>query len=160
MRIAYLILAHHQPQLLGALIERLDDGSARFFIHVDQKSDILPFRNAIRSERAMLLDERLPIEWGGWNMVQATLNLLHCAQQRSPSTHYQLLSGNCYPIKSNRDIASKLCGGNFNYITLNEEMKPGSHFRTRFHPAVREMSHPATIMFAGGRSGTRTNREC
>jgi hypothetical protein len=131
MRIAYLILAHHQPQHLGALIERLDDGNARFFIHIDQKSDILAFRNAIRSERAIFLDERLPIEWGGWNMVQATLDLLRRAHRQSPSTYYQLLSGNCYPIKSNQDIAKKLSSGNFNYITLNEEMKRGSRFHNR-----------------------------
>jgi hypothetical protein len=131
MRIAYLILAHHQPQHLGALIERLDDGNARFFIHIDQKSDILPFRNAIRSERAIFLNERLPIEWGGWNMVQATLDLLRRAHHQSPSTYYQLLSGNCYPIKSNQDIAGKLSSGNFNYITLNDEMKPGSRFYSR-----------------------------
>ncbi len=123
MRIAYLILAHHQPQHLGALIERLDDGNGRFFVHIDQKSDIAPFRNAIRSERATLLDERLPIEWGGWNMVQATLDLLRRAHQESPSTHYQLLSGSCYPIKSNREIAAKLGSGNVNYITINERMK-------------------------------------
>jgi Core-2/I-Branching enzyme len=131
MRIAYLILAHHQPQQLGALIERLDDGNARFFVHVDQKSDVLPFRNAVKTERAIFLDERLPIEWGGWNMVQATLDLLRSAHQQSPSTYYQLLSGNCYPIKSNQDIASKLSSGNFNYITLNEEMKRGSRFYNR-----------------------------
>lgn len=131
MRIAYLILAHHQPRHLGALIERLDDGNARFFVHLDQKSDIVPFRNAIRSARAMLLDERLPIAWGEWNMVQATLDLLRRAHQQSPSTHYQLLSGDCYPIKSNQEIAAKLSSGNFNYITINEQMKPGSRFHDR-----------------------------
>ncbi len=131
MRIAYLILAHHQPRHLGALIERLDDGNARVFVHLDQKSDIVPFRNAIRSARAMLLDERLPIAWGEWNMVQATLDLLRRAHQQSPSTHYQLLSGDCYPIKSNQEIAAKLSSGNFNYITINEQMKPGSRFYDR-----------------------------
>ena len=48
MRIAYLIFAHHQPQHLGALIERLDDSNARFFVHLNQRSDIVPFRNFTR----------------------------------------------------------------------------------------------------------------
>jgi hypothetical protein len=131
MRIAYLILAHHQPQHLGALIERLDDGNASFIVHVDRKSDIQPFRDAIRSERAVLLPERLPIAWGEWNLVRATLELLRRAYHDSPSTHYQLLSGDCYPIKSNEEIAAKLAGGNLNYMTINEEMKPGSLFHDR-----------------------------
>jgi hypothetical protein len=131
MRIAYLILAHHQPQHLGALIEQLDDGNARFFVHLDQKSDIGPFRNAVKSERAVFLDRRLPIAWGKWNLVQATLDLLQRAYHESPSAHYQLLSGDSYPIKSNEEIAAKLASGNFNYITINEQMKPGSRFYDR-----------------------------
>jgi hypothetical protein len=131
MRIAYLILAHHQPQHLGALIERLDDGDASFFVHIDKKSDIQPFRNAVKSERAVLLDNRLPIAWGEWNLVQATLDLLRRAYHERPSSYYQLLSGDCYPIKSNEDIAAKLAAGNFNYITINEQMKPGSRFHDR-----------------------------
>ena len=124
--IAYLLLAHHQPQHVGALIEQLDDGNARFYVHIDSKSDLAPFRQAIRSERAILLDNRLPIHWGGWNMVQATLSLLRCAHQEGGCDHYQLLSDSCYPIKSNQEIAAKLAGGNMNYITINEPMQPGS----------------------------------
>jgi hypothetical protein len=131
MRIAYLILAHRQPQHVGALIKQLDDGNARFFLHIDAKSDIAAFRQAMRSERAVLLDQRLPIHWGGWNMVQATLNLLRRAHQEGESTYYQLLSDSCYPLKSNTEIAAKLGRGDFNYLTINEPMKPGSDFNYR-----------------------------
>jgi hypothetical protein len=131
MRIAYLILAHHQPQHLGALIDQLDDRNARFFVHLDRKSDIKPFRNVVKSERAVFLDRRLPIAWGEWNLVQATLDLLNRAYRETPSAHYQLLSGDCYPIKSKEEIAAKLASGNFNYITINEQMRPGSRFYDR-----------------------------
>ena len=50
--------------------------------------DIEPFRRAIRSERATLLDERLPIYWVGWNMVRATLHLLRWAHQEGTSDYY------------------------------------------------------------------------
>ena len=97
MRIAYLILAHHQPKHVGAMIEQLDDVEARFFIHVDRKSNIAPFRRAITSDRAMLLDERLPINWGGWNMVRATLRLCaaHMWTERATTT-------NCFRIAATR----------------------------------------------------------
>jgi hypothetical protein len=131
MRIAYLILAHHQPKHVGAMIEQLDDGNARFFIHVDRKSDIAPFSQAITSGRATLLGERFPIDWGGWNMVRAMLGLLRRAHEEGASDYYQLLSDSCYPIKSNEEIAAKLGAGNFNYITINEEMTPRSYFHDR-----------------------------
>ena len=126
MRIAYLILAHDQPRHVGRLVEQLDDGNARFFIHVDRKSDIALFRQAITSERATLLNERLSINWGGWRMVQATLNMLRRAHSVGTSDYYQLLSDSCYPIKSNRDIAGKLHASTNNYITINHELTPQS----------------------------------
>lgn len=126
MRIAYLILAHDQPRHVGRLVEQLDDGNARFFIHVDRKSDIALFRQAITSERATLLNERLSINWGGWRMVQATLNMLRRAHSVGTSDYYQLLSDSCYPIKSNRDIAAKLHASTLNYITINHQLTPQS----------------------------------
>jgi hypothetical protein len=131
LRIAYLLLAHHQPKHVGALIKQLDHGNARFYVHVDRKSDLAPFRQALRSERAILLDNRLPIHWGGWNMVRATLRLLRCAHQEGGSDYYQLLSDSCYPIKSNQEIVAKLARSNLNYMTINEQMQPGSRTYNR-----------------------------
>lgn len=129
VRIAYLILAYDQPKHVGRLVEQLDDGNAKFFIHVDRKSDIDPFRRAITSRQATFLDERLSINWGGWKMVRATLNMLRRAHREGPSDYYQLLSDSCYPIKSNLDIANKLRVNNFDYITINHELTPTSkHF--------------------------------
>lgn len=153
MRIAYLILAHHQPQHLGALIEQLDDGNAHFFVHIDRKSDIEPFRNAVKSERAVFLDKRLPITWGKWNLVQATLDLLQRAYHESPSAHYQLLSGDSYPIKSNEEIAAKLASGNFNYIAINEQMKPGSRFYDRL---IYRQSDQEPSTFSNGDVASRS----
>ena len=144
MRIAYLILAYHQPQLVGTMIEQLDDGDARFFLHIDRKGDIAPFRKAVRSERAIFMDERLPIRWGGWNMVQATLNLLRRAHQEGTCTYYQLLSDSCYPIKPNSEIAAKLDTGNFNYITINEQIGPTSRFH---HRLVYRWPDPQLLKF-------------
>jgi hypothetical protein len=155
MRIAYLILAHRQPQHVGALINQLDDGNARVFLHIVAKSDIAAFRQAIRSERAVLLDQRLPIHWGGWNMVQATLDLLRRAHQEGESTYYQLLSDSCYPLKSNVEIATKLGGGDFNYLTINELMKPGSDFNYRL---IYRPSDLAADVTAVGKSDSQQTK--
>jgi hypothetical protein len=131
VRIAHLILAHHQPRHLGRLVEQLADGNATFLIHVDRKSDIAPFRAAVASPRAAFMPERLSINWGGWNMVQATLNMLRRAHTERAGDYYQLLSDSCYPVKSNRDIAAKLAAAPRNYLTINHELTPQSPFFKR-----------------------------
>src|SRR3990172_12171962 len=67
MRIAWLILAHHQP----------------------------------RQPRA--------IHWGGFNMVQATLDLIRAARTGSvPFDRFCLLSGADYPIKTRAEVRRTL----------------------------------------------------
>ena len=109
MKIAYLILAYHQPEHVARMIGHLDDGDARFFVHIDAKVDIEPFRRAIRSPRVAFAARRREVNWGGWNMVQATLDMLEQALAADPSFDYfQLLSDSCYPIRSAARIRAKL----------------------------------------------------
>ncbi len=126
MRIAYLILAYHQPRHVAALVAQLDAPGAFFFIHVDRKSEIAPFRGAITSPRATLIEDRLPIHWGGWNMVRATLELLRRARREAHADYYQLLSDSCVAIKSNAAIARRLDGSGANYLTIIHEITPAS----------------------------------
>ncbi|HEU5047887.1 MAG TPA: hypothetical protein VFT64_08605, partial [Rickettsiales bacterium] len=66
--IAYLILAHYQPELLRRLVLRLKSPWARFFIHIDAKSDIAPFLSALEGiSRVTLVSQRIPVYWGGWS---------------------------------------------------------------------------------------------
>jgi len=126
VRIAYLILAYHQPRHVAALIAQLDTPAARFFVHVDRKSDIAPFRAAIPSPHVTLVEERLPIYWGGWNMVSATLELLRRARREAHADYYQLLSDSCVAIKSNAAIARRLDGSSANYLTIDYEITTAS----------------------------------
>ena len=40
MKKNYLILSHKNPQQVCRLINRLDDGTSEFFVHVDLKSNL------------------------------------------------------------------------------------------------------------------------
>jgi len=129
MKIAYLILAYHQPEHVARMIGHLDDGDARFFVHIDAKADIEPFRRAIRSQQVTFAEHRREVNWGGWNMVQATLDMLGQALAADPSFDYfQLLSDSCYPIRSSAHIRAKLAGRGRNYITINHEVDARSPF--------------------------------
>src|SRR3954470_3023945 len=115
MNVAYLVLTHGMPDHLGRQIEALRDDGVRFFVHVDRKVPIEPFL-AYRAFDVDVLEERLPVYWGQWHMVAATLRLMARAVDRADPDYLVLLSGSCYPIRSNRHIRAVLGDGANEYI--------------------------------------------
>ncbi|MEI2689494.1 MAG: beta-1,6-N-acetylglucosaminyltransferase [Anaerolineae bacterium] len=111
VNIAYLILAHRCPEQLARLIGRLDTPRGRFFVHIDRRADLTPFRNACRDLPAgkMHWVSRVAAPWGGFGLVQAAINGLSAiAAEPTPADFVVLLSGQDYPIQSNPAIASYL----------------------------------------------------
>jgi hypothetical protein len=107
MKIAYLILAHNTPNHLSRLVRALDCSSAAFFIHLDQKSDISPFRDRLLDRNVTFLKDRLAVYWGDFSDVEATINLMKEALNCSPDLGYlALMSGSDYPLRSPQYIES------------------------------------------------------
>mgnify|MGYP000070345404 CR=1 FL=1 len=120
MKVAGLILAHHKPESLARLIEVIEEYGWNSYVHLDAKSDLGNFISS--TGNAVLLSERFSVHWGGWTVVHATLGLMREALEVEENTHFYLLSGQCYPIKSAEDmharVASAKYGGNF--ITIRK----------------------------------------
>jgi len=130
IRIAYLLLGHHQPALVAQTVRYLTrDPHARVFIHIDRKIDIAPFRRGVQSSRAVFIRDRVTVQWGGWSIVAATINLLRAATTAGvPFDYFQLLSDSCFPIKSTAFIQQKLRPRVLNFITINEALTNASPF--------------------------------
>ena len=98
MKVAYLILAHNNPRHLQRLLGALFSNSSAFFIHIDRKSTLTDFLN-INGENVQVSEERIPVYWGDFSMVEATLILLRMslADQRR-FDYFVLLSGTDYPL--------------------------------------------------------------
>lgn len=111
VKIAYLILAHRYPEQLARLIRRLDTPHSRFFVHIDRRVDIGPFRRAchtLPANRVQWID-RTAAPWGGFGVVQATIDGLSAIAAEPIAVDFVvLLSGQDYPIKCNSAIASYL----------------------------------------------------
>lgn len=108
MNIAYLILAHGNPRHLQRLVDALTSRTARFFIHVDRKADLSRFA-ALERPGVTFCDRRIHCAWGNRSLVDATNVLIDTTlASSSPFDYYVLLSGACYPIKSNRTIEAFL----------------------------------------------------
>ena len=97
-KIAFLILAHSDPHMLGRLCRALgtDDD---IFIHVDRKTPNCVFTVPL-APNARIIQPRITVHWADVSVVHATLLLIERAL--ASQDDYQrlvLLSGSCYPIK-------------------------------------------------------------
>ena len=106
MKVAYLILAHTDPQQFDRLLSALQiDGVTDFYVHIDKKTNITVFMNAIARHNVSVCKSRMRVFWGGYNMCMAIMELLKTVVESG--VRYDrvfLLSGLDYPIKSNRQI--------------------------------------------------------
>ena len=102
MKIAYLIMAHNTPKQLTRLISSLQSEHSTFYIHIDKKSSEkfdIPKMNNVH-----ILKKRIPVFWGGFSQVEASLELLKEATKHGSHDYYVLLSGSSYPVKSTHYI--------------------------------------------------------
>lgn len=151
MNVAYLVLAHNDARLLRRMVETLSCRDCAFFIHIDQKSDLRDF-GEIRGPNVFFCDTRVPVYWGGFSIVDATLLLLRQAMSQPKDYDYVLLlSGSHYPLRSREyihrfleksrvsefismvKIPNKACGMPLSKITRLwfEPDKPVRRFATR-----------------------------
>jgi len=98
-KIAFLILAHDDPVQLSRLCRALghDDD---IFVHLDGRCSLSFFDSQRFDSNVRFLQRRVPVYWGDFSVVEATLMLLEEAM-KSETEYLQLvlLSGSCYPIK-------------------------------------------------------------
>ncbi len=101
MNIGYLILAHANPKHLERLLDTILTPGSMAFVHLDKKTPIDDFRHLTQREDVELIEERVPVSWGGFSVVQATLNLIKAAKASGQRFEYfSLISGTHYPVRS------------------------------------------------------------
>lgn len=144
MKILYAILTHETSASTIRLIETLHDpGHSSFIVHVDGKEvsdqayETL-VRYSLDRPHVHILTKRVRVNWGGFTMVQAMLEMLHYAfnikdhysRQRDPLDFHKVvhLSSTSYPIASKQGIRRKLSefpvDANFVQVVM-KPMRPG-----------------------------------
>ncbi len=101
MQIAHLLLVHVMNDQLIRLVNSLQHENYHVFIHIDKKAPIEPFLQLEKNNKATLVKNRVFVNWGGYSIVQATLNGFE--EIIAAKEHYDivnLLSGQDYPIKN------------------------------------------------------------
>lgn len=107
MKIAFLNLCHCEPEIVARVAKKLTQNEDfDMFVHVDAKQDIAPFERALENiKRVTLLKNRVKVYWGGYNAIEATIQMLNQALASKREYDYFVVLQNLdYPIKSNREI--------------------------------------------------------
>lgn len=109
--LSYLIIVHNEIEHLKKLIKTLDSQNTFFFIHIDAKLtfDNKNFLNSLeKKENVHFLEPRIKANWGGFSLVDITLKLLILCNEKVKCDYINLISGQDFPIKSNRFIQNFL----------------------------------------------------
>ncbi len=113
MKVAYLIIAHNELNILNKLIELLDWPGNDIYILLDAKSDLEPkdIYSATKFSKVTINTPGISIAWGGSSMIEAELYLMKKAVAESYD-YYCLLSGVDLPIKTQKHIHKMLEANN------------------------------------------------
>ena len=105
MKLAYIILCHKHPEVVGRIAKKLTEGTENeVFIHVDKKYSQIPFEEVcLNNKQVHFIDNRVDIYWGGFSSVEATINALKFAIKHD-CKRFILLQGMDYPIHNNQYI--------------------------------------------------------
>lgn len=103
---AYLIIAHHQFELLELLCRCLDHPLHDIYIHLDAKVpqfDYDGFRTKIRFSNVLFIPERVNVVWGGFSQIRSELALFREAT-KGEYEYYHMISGVDLPLRSAQEI--------------------------------------------------------
>ncbi|RZA00774.1 MAG: glycosyl transferase [Sphingobacteriaceae bacterium] len=99
MKIAHLILAHNFPDQLKRLVKRLAHPDADVYIHLDLKTPIQQYESIEKLPNVYFVKKRIKVDWGSYNIVEATINGFQQIRQSGIKYDYiNLLSGQDYPL--------------------------------------------------------------
>jgi len=119
-KIAYILLAHKNPDRLISQIEVMVSAGDYLVLHYDLRAPHQNFaliKAAFRDNPSVRFAKRVACGWGEWSLVQATLNAVRLAEQEfADATHFALISGDCMPIKPAAYIHAKLDDEDCDYI--------------------------------------------
>src|ERR1700748_1261277 len=105
MKLAHLVIAHHNPQMLERLVKRLKHPDADIFIQLDKKTDMVGFKFIEDNGYATFITNRVSIMPGCYSFVQAVINgFREILRNGENYSHINLLSSHDYPLKPVAEI--------------------------------------------------------
>ena len=103
MKIACIITAYKDPNQLKRTITKL--GKMDFYVHVDAKVDIAPFKRILSGCTVHYVEDRVFVGWGGYSQVESLKRLIRDVLDSCKEYDRVLcISGQDYPVYSYKRI--------------------------------------------------------
>ena len=118
-----MILAHHNPESLESVINKLNSDYSNFYIHIDNKSCEMMGSATIqklRHRKNVYFVESIKTNWGGYSLVKAELILLRKAFEDKENSYFHLISGDDFPLKSIDEMKERFDKEYHDYILWDE----------------------------------------
>ncbi|QMT31037.1 beta-1,6-N-acetylglucosaminyltransferase [Alysiella filiformis] len=128
---AYLILCHDAPRHVITLAMRHPKN--HYYIHLDGKSPSKPLDILRGYKNIHILNNRIAVNWGGFSMILATLNLFQAALSQPENRYFHLMSGHCVPLVSPDFLTEQFQKWGDNTLFLQCKNTPNLRYRTRFN---------------------------
>lgn len=123
-RVCFVLLCHKSPDAVIAQVRLLTGSGDAVAIHVDRNAPPAmepALRQALDGNPAVTFARRVRCGWGQWSLVQASLNGLTAGLVAFPdASHFYLVSGDCFPVKSALAIRARLASEPRDWIELND----------------------------------------
>lgn len=154
MRIAYIISAYIDALQLKRLVDSLrlseQQGVSDFYIHVDAKVDICPFKKELEGIQGInWCKNRYWINWGGFNQVKSQYEMLRMIFEETKKEYDRVvcLSATDYPLWSNSKIIEAFSSrteyiGGYNLARCNDQLQQD---KVRDYHFFRDLQLPLRI---------------
>ncbi len=101
MRIAHVIFAFKDPELIKRQILAMEHKDFDFYVHLDRKSDMKLFQDLVELPNTRFVSDRALMHWGGFSFIRALLFALEDIFESGIEYDFvNLLTGQDYPIKT------------------------------------------------------------
>lgn len=107
MRVCFVVMAHHEPQIFGRLLRALASPAADVVVHIDRRVEISQFTRAAPAG-VHFLEHRHAVNWSGWSQMVTTIDLLAAGLARSNADYFIFLAGTDFPIRRQSDLLQHL----------------------------------------------------
>lgn len=164
MKIAYLILAHKSNIQLTRLINILNCEDVYFFIHINKNSSdefLCEVNNTFKTYENVFFIDRCSCTWGDFGIVEATIEGLKTIIISNLKIDYVvLLSGQDYPIKSNKYIKEFFTTNNGKSFIYNFPIPLAGWHNGYYNNIPPKYKLPRNISLWGGSTWWCLTREC
>lgn len=132
--VAYIVISHRNPPQVLRLVRALkEDSEAVVLVRHDQRASTLPDAE-IEAAGGEAVSGEVEPGWGDWRHLRSILHCLHEAATRHDPPWTLIVSGQDYPVRAPREIASELRDASEDArLGSIREVEPGSAPDDEFH---------------------------